>query len=85
MHPGYGVFADLARFDRVGWQLAGGRVVVEGSVGDYAGGGMSAFADLLVRFSAHAEANEGERFVEVRHRLRCFRRSYRRSAGAIHL
>ena len=32
---------DLARFDRVGWQLAGGRIVVNGSVGDHAGGCMS--------------------------------------------
>ena len=32
---------DLSRFDRVGWQMAGGRIVVEGSVGDYAGGCMS--------------------------------------------
>ena len=37
------VFAgDLSRFDRVGWQMAGGRIVVEGSVGHYAGGCMSA-------------------------------------------
>jgi formylmethanofuran dehydrogenase subunit C len=33
--------ADLARFDRVGWQMDGGRLVVAGSVGDYAGGCMS--------------------------------------------
>jgi formylmethanofuran dehydrogenase subunit C len=33
---------DLARFDRVGWQMAGGQLRVEGSVGDYAGAGMSA-------------------------------------------
>lgn len=32
---------DLSRFDRIGWQLAGGRVVVAGSAGDYAGACMS--------------------------------------------
>jgi formylmethanofuran dehydrogenase subunit C len=39
---------DLSRFDRVGWQLAGGRIVVDGSVGDYAGACMSA-GELLVK------------------------------------
>jgi formylmethanofuran dehydrogenase subunit C len=29
--------ADLVRFDRVGWRMQGGRLVVEGDVGDYAG------------------------------------------------
>jgi formylmethanofuran dehydrogenase subunit C len=33
---------DLARFDRIGWQMAGGQLRVEGNVGDYAGAGMSA-------------------------------------------
>ena len=42
---------DLSRFDHLGWQLAGGRIVVGGSVGDYAGGGLSAGA-LLVKGSA---------------------------------
>ena len=46
---------DLARFDRVGWQMAGGRVVVDGGVGDYAGGGMSA-GELQVGGSAGALA-----------------------------
>lgn len=46
---------DLARFDRVGWQLAGGRVTVDGSVGDHAGGGMSA-GELQVAGSAGALA-----------------------------
>lgn len=32
---------DLARFDRVGWQMAGGRITVDGPAGDYAGGCMS--------------------------------------------
>jgi len=34
--------ADLARFDRVGWQMDGGRLEVEGSVGDHAGTAMRA-------------------------------------------
>lgn len=38
---------DLSRFDRVGWQLAGGRIRVEGNVGHYAGGCMRA-GDLFV-------------------------------------
>ena len=33
---------DLSRFDRVGWQLARGRIVVNGAVGDYAGACMAA-------------------------------------------
>jgi formylmethanofuran dehydrogenase subunit C len=33
---------DLSRFDRVGWQMDGGRIHVEGHVGHYAGGCMSA-------------------------------------------
>ncbi len=33
---------DLSRFDRVGWQLDGGRMQVLGSVGHHAGGAMSA-------------------------------------------
>jgi formylmethanofuran dehydrogenase subunit C len=32
---------DLSRFDRVGWQLASGRIVVAGAVGDYVGACMS--------------------------------------------
>ena len=32
---------DLSRFDRIGWQLAGGRIVVAGSAGDYVGACMS--------------------------------------------
>ncbi len=32
---------DLARFDRVGWQMSAGRIVVDGSAGHYAGGCMS--------------------------------------------
>lgn len=31
---------DLSRVDRIGWQMEGGRLVVEGSAGDQAGGGM---------------------------------------------
>jgi formylmethanofuran dehydrogenase subunit C len=33
---------DLSRCDRIGWQLAGGRIVVEGPAGDHAGAGMTA-------------------------------------------
>ena len=33
---------DLSRFDRLGWQLDGGRIDVPGSVGHHAGGGMRA-------------------------------------------
>jgi len=33
---------DLSRLDRIGWQLDSGRIVVVGSVGDYAGACMSA-------------------------------------------
>ncbi|MFO1270089.1 MAG: formylmethanofuran dehydrogenase subunit C [Rubrivivax sp.] len=33
---------DLSRFDHVGWQMDGGRLVVEGPVGHYAGGAMKA-------------------------------------------
>ena len=33
---------DLSRFDRIGWQLARGRIVISGAVGDYAGAGMTA-------------------------------------------
>ena len=32
---------DLSRFDRLGWQMTSGAIVVEGSAGDYAGAGMS--------------------------------------------
>lgn len=33
---------DLSRFDRIGWQMEGGRLVVEGSAGHYAGAAMKA-------------------------------------------
>lgn len=42
---------ELSRFDRVGWQMAGGQLRIEGSVGDYAGAGMSA-GELHVAGSA---------------------------------
>lgn len=32
---------DLRRADRIGWQLAAGRIRVDGAAGDYVGGGMS--------------------------------------------
>lgn len=38
---------DLSRFDRVGWQLAGGRIHVDGNVGHHAGGCMTA-GELVV-------------------------------------
>jgi len=47
--------ADLSRFDRVGWQMDGGRLQVEGDVGDYVGGGMHA-GELVVRGNALALA-----------------------------
>ena len=42
---------DLSRFDRVGCELAGGRIRVDGSVGHHAGEGMRA-GELLVKGSA---------------------------------
>jgi len=42
---------DLSRFDRIGWQQAGGRIVVDGAVGDYAGAGMTG-GEIHVRGSA---------------------------------
>jgi formylmethanofuran dehydrogenase subunit C len=42
---------DLARFDRIGWQLTGGSVVVDGSAGDYVGACMSD-GEVHVRGSA---------------------------------
>jgi formylmethanofuran dehydrogenase subunit C len=39
---------DLSRFDRVGWQMAGGRITVNGPAGHYAGGCMSG-GELLVK------------------------------------
>jgi formylmethanofuran dehydrogenase subunit C len=32
---------DLSKFDRIGWQLAAGRIRIEGPAGDYLGAGMS--------------------------------------------
>jgi formylmethanofuran dehydrogenase subunit C len=46
---------DLVRFDRVGWQMAGGTIVVEGDVGHYAGAAMSA-GELRVHGSAGLHA-----------------------------
>jgi len=39
---------DLSRFDRVGWQMAGGRITVNGPAGHYAGGCMTG-GELLVK------------------------------------
>jgi formylmethanofuran dehydrogenase subunit C len=43
--------AELARFDRVGWQMNGGKLVVEGNVGDYAGACMRS-GEMTVEGSA---------------------------------
>ncbi len=42
---------DLGRFDRIGWQMDGGRIRVEGDAGHYAGGCMRA-GDLRIEGSA---------------------------------
>ena len=39
---------DLSRFDRIGWQLAGGQIVVDGPAGDYVGACMSG-GEIVVR------------------------------------
>ena len=39
---------DFSRFDRVGWQMAGGRITVDGSAGHYAGSCMTG-GELLVK------------------------------------
>ena len=46
---------DLSRVDHIGWQLAAGRIVVTGSVGDYLGGCMTA-GELIVHGDAGALA-----------------------------
>ena len=47
--------ADLSRFDRVGWQMDGGRILVEGPAGDYAGAAMRG-GELQVQGDAGALA-----------------------------
>jgi formylmethanofuran dehydrogenase subunit C len=47
--------ADLTRFDRVGWQMDGGHLIVEGSVGDHVGACMRA-GSINVRGNAGALA-----------------------------
>ncbi len=42
---------DLARFDRIGWQMSAGSIVVDGAAGDYVGGAMSGGA-ITVRGDA---------------------------------
>ena len=42
---------DLARFDRIGWQMSSGSIVVAGAAGDYVGGAMSGGA-ITVRGNA---------------------------------
>ncbi len=49
------LIGDLSRFDRIGWQMSGGTIRVDGNVGDYAGGAMSA-GDIHVAGSAGALA-----------------------------
>ena len=46
---------DLSRCDRIGWQMDGGELVVEGHAGDYAGAGMKA-GTLTVQGSVGALA-----------------------------
>ena len=43
--------ADLSRFDRVGWQMTAGRILVDGAVGHYAGGCMTG-GELVVKGDA---------------------------------
>jgi formylmethanofuran dehydrogenase subunit C len=42
---------DCSRFDRIGWQMDGGTLIVEGHVGDYAGAGQRS-GDIIVRGNA---------------------------------
>ena len=42
---------DLTRFDRIGWQMASGRIVIDGGAGHYVGGCMSA-GELVVKGDA---------------------------------
>ena len=46
---------DLSRCDRLGWQMDGGRIQVEGAIGDYAGAGMRA-GELRIHGNAGALA-----------------------------
>lgn len=58
---------DLSRFDRVGWQMAGGRITVDGPAGDHTGGCMRG-GELLVKGDAGAlaacEMTSGQLTVE---------------------
>jgi formylmethanofuran dehydrogenase subunit C len=45
------LIGDLSRFDHVGWQMEGGRLIVEGPAGHYAGGAMRG-GELSVQGSA---------------------------------
>lgn len=42
---------DCSRCDRIGWQMDGGTLIVDGSVGDYAGAGLRS-GEMLVRGNA---------------------------------
>jgi len=46
---------DLSRFDRIGWQMASGRLLVDGPAGDYAGACMSG-GEIIVKGAAGALA-----------------------------
>lgn len=56
-HDGEGLLieGDLSRFDRIGWRLAGSRIVVQGAVGDYIGSGMTG-GEIVVHGHAGALA-----------------------------
>ena len=49
---------DLSRFDHIGWQMAGGAVVVEGHAGDYVGGGMTGGSVHVHGHAGHLAACE---------------------------
>lgn len=49
---------DLARFDRVGWQMDGGTLVVDGPAGHYAGAGMRSGEVHIKGHAAHLVACE---------------------------
>jgi len=49
---------DLARCDRLGWQLGGGRIVIDGDAGDYAGAAMTAGEIQVLGNAGHLAACE---------------------------
>ena len=46
---------DLSRFDRIGWQMDGGTLIVDGAAGDYVGAGMRG-GEITVQGNAGALA-----------------------------